>query len=127
MSRVVSGRATIRPMNPSKAPHTDSDKRRMAGLSPMALPIILGVSTMSVITCTTLNTITAEPNISHKFSPVSTALRAESSTLGITAPPRSYRTPLNPPIRMPRPMAIGKPMMVNPMQNKIPIHRATRL
>ena len=87
MRRVVSGRATMSPMKPNRAPHTDSDRSRMAGLRPMALPIIFGVSTMSVMACTTMNTITAEPNISQKFSPVSTALSAESSIIGMKAKP----------------------------------------
>ena len=87
MSSVVRGRATMRPINPNNAPHTDSDNNRMAGLSPIALPIIFGVSTMSVMAWTTTNTMTAEPNIIQKFSPVSTALRADRSIIGMKAKP----------------------------------------
>ena len=43
MGLVVSGRAMIMPSRPSSVPHTDSDSSMMAGLSPMALPMILGV------------------------------------------------------------------------------------
>ena len=50
MTSVVSGNATMSPMKPSRAPHTESDNNRMAGLSPMALPMIFGVTIMSVIT-----------------------------------------------------------------------------
>ena len=47
MMSVVSGRAMMSPMKPSKAPHTESDNRITAGLRPMAFPIIFGVSTVS--------------------------------------------------------------------------------
>ena len=61
MMSVVSGRAMIRPMKPSRAPHTESERRRMAGLSPIAFPMIFGVTIMSVIICTTMNRPTASP------------------------------------------------------------------
>ena len=48
---VVRGRAIINPMNPSMAPHTDSESSSIAGLSPIALPIILGMTIVSVIIC----------------------------------------------------------------------------
>ena len=67
MRRVVSGRATIKPRNPNKAPHTERLSRRMAGLSPIALPIIFGVTTMSVSICTTQNTKNARPKTIQKF------------------------------------------------------------
>ena len=35
------------PMNPSSEPQIERDRRIMAGLSPMAFPITLGVSTRS--------------------------------------------------------------------------------
>lgn len=67
MMMVVRGRATMRPMKPKIVPQTDKDKSNTAGLSPIALPIIFGVTIMSVIICTTANKPTANPNITQKF------------------------------------------------------------
>ena len=47
MSNVVIGRAIIMPKMPNRAPHIDNDSRMMAELSPMTLPIILGVRMVS--------------------------------------------------------------------------------
>ena len=68
---VVSGRAMISPIKPKRAPHTESERSRIAGLSPMALPIIFGVITMSIRACMMANTANAEPKIIQKFCPVS--------------------------------------------------------
>lgn len=87
MMSVVSGRAMMSPMKPSKAPHTESDNKITAGLRPIALPIILGVSTMSVIICTMTNTPVADAKITQKFWPVSAALSNESITIGMNARP----------------------------------------
>ena len=65
MSSVVRGKAIIRPIKPKRAPHTERERRRMAGLSPMAFPIILGVSTMSVMSCTMANTASADMRITQ--------------------------------------------------------------
>lgn len=73
MMSVVRGRAMISPMKPSSAPHTDSDSSSIAGFSPMAFPITFGVTMVSVIICTMMNTSTAEPKTIQKFSPVSAA------------------------------------------------------
>ena len=85
MISVVSGRAMISPMKPSMAPHTDNESSRIAGLSPMALPMIFGVITMSVIICTTTNKPTAIPKMSQKFCPVSAALSIARKAVGIRA------------------------------------------
>ena len=73
MRMVVRGRAMMRPMKPSRVPHTESDSSSMAGLRPMALPMIFGVTTMSLIICTMQNTATAPASIIQKFWPVSAA------------------------------------------------------
>ena len=125
MSRVVNGSATISPMKPSNAPHTESERSKMAGLSPIAFPMIFGVTIMSHIICTTMNTKTANPKIIQKFCPVSAALSMASNAVGINANVCRYGTRSRMPIKMPKPIAIGNPMMVNPMQKRIPIHRAT--
>lgn len=83
--RVVSGRAIINPRNPRSAPHTDSDRRRIAGFSPMALPITFGVTTMSVMICTMMKTASALRKMAQKFSPVSAAFRMAKKTVGMRA------------------------------------------
>ena len=85
MSNVVNGRATISPIKPSNAPHTESDNSNIAGLSPMALPMILGVTIISVIICTTMNNPTAKPNTIQKFCPVSAAFNIARKAVGIKA------------------------------------------
>ena len=85
MRRVVSGNATIKPMKPNKAPQMERLRSKIAGFSPMALPIILGVTTMSVMICTTQNTNTAKPNTSQKFCPVSAALSMARKAVGMRA------------------------------------------
>ena len=45
---VVAGRAISIPRRPRSVPHIESDKRMMAGFSPMALPMILGVRMRSL-------------------------------------------------------------------------------
>ena len=127
MMRVVRGRAIISPMKPNKAPQTDSDSNRMAGLSPIALPIILGVTTMSVIICTTMNSPTANPNTIQKFCPVSAALSMARKAVGMMANVCRYGTRSITPISMPKPIAIGKSIMLKPMQNIMPMHSATKL
>ena len=83
--RVVSGRAMINPMNPNNAPHTERDNRRMAGLSPIAFPMTFGVTIMSEMICTIMNTRTAEPKTIQKFSPVSAAFSMARKAVGIKA------------------------------------------
>ena len=73
------------PMKPSRAPQTERLSSKMAGLSPMALPMIFGVIIMSMIICTIMNTATAEIRIIQKFCPVSTALRSARKTVGMRA------------------------------------------
>ena len=85
MIRVVSGRAMIRPIKPNSEPHTDNESRRIAGFNPMALPITRGVTTISEIICTTMNTKIAIPKITQKFCPVSPALRRAKNAVGISA------------------------------------------
>ena len=72
-------------MNPSNAPHTESESSSMAGFNPIALPMILGVTIMSVIICTTMNSPTAKPNTIQKFCPVSAALSMARKAVGIRA------------------------------------------
>ena len=127
MRIVVRGNAMISPMNPSRDPQTDKDRSSTAGLSPMALPMILGVSTRSVMSCTIINTRTAEPKIIQKFSPVSADLSNDKNTIGMKAKPCTYGMRLINPIRIPKPMAMGKPMMVKPIQKRIPMQSATIL
>ena len=84
MMSVVSGSATIKPMKPSKAPQIESDRSIMAGLSPMDLPIILGVRKRSCVACTTIYTSDIHPTISQKLPPVDTELtRHRSVAMGI--------------------------------------------
>ena len=85
MMSVVRGKAMISPMKPSKAPHIDSDNNRMAGLSPICLPITFGVTTISVITCTTAKTSTASQKIIQKFCPVSAAVSRARNAVGMSA------------------------------------------
>ena len=66
----------------SRVPHTESDSSSMAGLRPMALPMIFGVTTMSLIICTMQNTATAPASIIQKFWPVSAALSRARNTVG---------------------------------------------
>ena len=125
MSIVVSGRATISPMNPSSVPHTERASNSMAGFSPMAFPMMRGVTTMSIMICTMQNTATALASITQKFCPVSAAFSRARKAVGIKAKVWRYGTRSMMPIRMPRPIAIGKSIMVNPMQNSIPMVSAT--
>ena len=122
---VVNGKAIISPMNPSREPHTDNDRSSMAGFIPIALPITLGVTIMSIIICTIANIATAEAKITQKFCPVSAAFIRARNAVGISAKVCRYGTRSSMPIRMPRPMAIGNPMIVNPMQKSMPIISAT--
>ena len=126
MIRVVSGSAMISPIKPRSAPHTDSDSKRMAGLSPMVLPMMRGVTIASVIICTTQNKPTAIPNTIQKFCPVSAALSIARKAVGIRAKVWRYGTRSMMPMRMPKPIAIGKSMMEKPIQNMMPMQRATR-
>lgn len=82
---VVRGRAMISPMKPSSAPHIDSDSSSIARFSPMAFPITFGVTMVSVIICTMMNTSTAEPKTIQKFSPVSAAFSPARNAVGISA------------------------------------------
>ena len=91
----------------------------------MALPIIFGVTTMSVITCTTMNRPTAMPKIIQKFCPVSAALSIARNAAGIRAKVCRYGIKSRMPINMPRLMAMGKSMMVKPMQNITAMQNAT--
>ncbi len=85
MMSVVRGRAMMSPMKPSSAPHTESESSRIAGFRPIALPIIFGVTIMSVIICTTQNSPTANPNTTQKFCPVSAALSMARKAVGMMA------------------------------------------
>ena len=82
---VVSGRAMISPMKPNSAPHTERESSRMAGFSPMAFPMIFGVITMSISTCTTAKTARADPKMIQKFCPVSAALSRARNAVGMSA------------------------------------------
>ena len=85
MISVVSGKAMISPIKPKRAPQTERERSRIAGLSPIALPIIFGVITISISNCTTANTISAEAKIIQKFCPVSAALSNARKAVGISA------------------------------------------
>ena len=85
MMIVVGGRAMIRPMNPSKVPHTESESNRIAGFMPIAFPMIFGVTNMSIMTCTMQNTANAEAKMTQKFSPVSAAFRSARKAVGMRA------------------------------------------
>ena len=85
MSRVVNGSATIKPINPKSTPHTDSESNRIAGLSPMALPMTLGVTIMSQMSCTMMNTAMADSRTSQKFCPVSAAFSSANNAAGMRA------------------------------------------
>ena len=97
----------------------------MAGLSPMAFSMTFGVTTMSMIICTTINTNTAEPRIIQKFCPVSAAFRAARNAVGMRAKVWRYGTMSRMPMRMPRPIAMGNPIIVNPMQKSTAMMKAT--
>ena len=112
-------------MNPSSVPHTERARSRMAGFSPIAFPITFGVTTMSIITCTMQNTATALASITQKFCPVSAALSNARNAVGIRAKVCRYGTRSMMPISIPRPIAIGKSIIVKPMQKSIPIISAT--
>ena len=122
---VVRGSAIISPIKPSNAPQTDSESKRMAGLSLIAFPIILGVTTISEMICTMINTNTAIPKIIQKFCPVSAAFSNERNAVGINANVCRYGTRSMIPMRIPIPIAMGKSMMVKPMQNITPMMSAT--
>ena len=67
---MVSGSAMMRPMKPSRLPHTERLSRMTAGLSPMACPMIRGVRIKSCMACTMANTASAETTIIQKLVPV---------------------------------------------------------
>ncbi len=90
MSKVVSGSAIIKPTNPNREPQTESESSNTAGLRRMALPMILGVSTMSVINCMMPNTINAVSRMNQKLSPVSTDFSRERITMGMSANEWTY-------------------------------------
>ena len=77
----------MRPVKPSKAPHTERLRSRMAGLRRMALPSTFGTTMESEMTCTTQNTNTTMPKMAQKLSPVSVALSIERKAAGIRAKP----------------------------------------
>ena len=79
---VVSGKAMMRPMKPNSAPHTESDSSRIAGLSPMALPMMRGTRMVSVITWTMAKTASAPNRMAQKLSPVSAAFSSDRKTMG---------------------------------------------
>ncbi len=85
MRSVVRGRAMMSPMKPSSEPHTESESSRMAGFSPMALPMMRGVTTMSVIIWTKAKRPNARPNTSRKLCPVSAALSMARKAVGMSA------------------------------------------
>ena len=73
----------IMPSIPISEPQIERESRMMAGFNPVIFPIILGVSMVSCMSCTTQNTIMASPSIHQKFSPVSAAFISASITVGI--------------------------------------------
>ena len=82
---VVSGKAMIRPIKPSKAPQIDSERSNMAGFSFIAFPMMRGVTMRSMIICTMAKTATADARITQKFCPVSTAFSRARNTVGMSA------------------------------------------
>ena len=83
MRMVVSGKAMIKPMKPSKAPQMDNERSRTAGFKPIAFPITFGVTTISIMICTMINTSTAAPKIIQKLLPVLAAFISASSAVGM--------------------------------------------
>ena len=75
----------ISPMKPSNVPQTESDNSNIAGLSPIAFPIIFGVIIISIIICTMQNTATAPASMIQKFCPVSAALSIARNAVGMRA------------------------------------------
>ena len=75
----------ISPMNPNRAPHTDSESRRIAGLRPMALPMIFGVMIISMMICTMMKMATADARLIQEFCQVSAAFSRARKAVGIKA------------------------------------------
>ena len=65
----------IMPSIPISEPQMESESNMIAGLSPVTLPMILGVRNVSWIVCTMANTARAESRISQKLPPVSAAFK----------------------------------------------------
>ena len=114
---VVSGRAIISPINPSNVPHTDSERSSRAGFMPIAFPITFGTTIISFMTCTMQNTATADAKIIQKLPPVSAAFSSARNAVGMSAKVCRYGTRFIMPINMPRPIAIGKSIIVKKTQN----------
>ncbi len=85
MRSVVSGNAIMRPTKPRREPHTESERRRIAGFRFIAFPMIFGVNSMSAIIWTTMKTAKAEANIIQKFWPVSALFNKARKMVGINA------------------------------------------
>ena len=77
------GRAIISPANPSKDPQMESDSRMMAGLSPVALPMMRGVRNASCMICAMTNTAMVSPPNTQKLLPPSAAPMIQRNSAGM--------------------------------------------
>ena len=114
---MVSGRAIIIPNMPIREPHTESESRMMAGLSPVILPMTRGTMKPSSMACTTANTAKAASRMSQKLPPVSAAFKMAKTMVGMNPMICRYGTRLSTPMKRPKAMASGKSMIKNPMLN----------
>ena len=71
------------PITPKSEPQIESDSRMMAGLSPVALPMMRGTRNPSCITCTVRYTARVHTASSQKLLPVSAAPMTQSRAAGM--------------------------------------------
>ena len=64
----------ISPINPSKVPQMESERRIMAGFNPIAFPMMRGVRYKSCMHCTIPSTSRPSPKMIQKFCHVSADL-----------------------------------------------------
>ena len=82
-SKDVSGSAMMRPTKPSNDPHTDSDSSMIAGLSPVASPMIRGVRNASCMTCAMRKTAIVSDPSNQKLVPPSAAPMMQRNSAGM--------------------------------------------
>ena len=112
---VVKGIAIIIPTMPNSEPHTERDKRMIAGFRPIAFPIIFGTKNRSIIHCTITYIRATNPSITQKLSSVCDARNQQSNIAGGNVMTWRYGIICTRPTKRPNIIAIGKPMIWNPV------------
>ena len=114
----------IKPIKPNKVPQMESERRMMAGFSPIAFPMMRGVRYKSWIHCTIPSINNPEPKIIQKFCPVYADFSRLRMTIGIRPIACRYGIRFSTPINNPSVTASGKPTILKPIESKTPTHSA---